>query len=183
MKKILLLLIIVCTLIFTACTNDKIEDIDDERIPKFDIHKSDEVDETDETGEADKEPQVNILLNDKFAEIDFYLVSGVYSRNVLQDEVKMLEMFALDKDSFVRIASSDMEQEVYAYNYTSDDFIYMYYFDGELLSKTVINVSTGAVLQDEEGYAELLVSDADDLKAYFIQLIYLGNISLPDLLG
>jgi hypothetical protein len=88
-------------------------------------------------------------------------------------------MFSFDKDTFVRIATSDIEREVFAYNYVSDDFTYIYYFDGDMAAKTVINIGTGAVLEDEQGYAELLTESADELKLYFNDLMEVAGL-VPD---
>ena len=120
-------------------------------------------------------------LDEKFAKIDFYLVSGVYSRKVLQEDVEITEMFTLDKTNFVRVASGEFEQEVYAYNYVSDNFTYLYLFDGELVSKTVFNVDTGAILQDINGYSEYLKADADELKSYFTELIRAAGIEISEI--
>lgn len=177
---------------FSACTQTKMIDISEEPIETFEVNESSTPQAADETKQESQNVEQTesetaqiqdvLALEDKLAQIDFYFVSGVYSRSVLQESIELIEMFSLDKNSFVRIATGDMEQEVYAYNYYSGDFTYMYYFEGELLSKTILNVETGAVLQDEDDYASLLTSDADELKEYFFQLIELGNISLTDLL-
>ena len=74
-----------------------------------------------------------------------------------------------------------MEQEVFAYNYQTDDFTYLYYFDGDLMTKTRFNVATGDVIEDEAGYADLLKTDADDLKVYFTSLLGESGILLTDL--
>ncbi|MBN2853727.1 MAG: hypothetical protein JXQ23_13405 [Clostridia bacterium] len=128
------------------------------------------------------QPETSVqTLDDKFAQIDFYLVSGIYSRNVLQDNVQVMELFALDKTSFVRTFSNDYEQEVFAYNYISDDFTYLYYFEGDMISKTAFNITTGMTLQDNDGYRELLTQDADELKAYFIDLIDTAGIKTEEI--
>lgn len=123
----------------------------------------------------------NATLDEKFAKIDFYLVAGVYSREVLQDEIEITEMFTLDKTNFVRVASGEFEQEVFAYNYVSDNFTYLYYFDGEMVSKTVFNVDTGAILQDINGYSEYLKVDAEELKLYFEELIRTAGIEISEI--
>lgn len=132
------------------------------------------------TGEQTSDTQI-IPLNDKFAQIEFYMVSGFYSRKVQQDGLEFIETFALDKNSFVRIAENELEQEVFAYNYRSDDFTYIYYFDGELMSKTIFNVDTGAILQDPDGYTESLKIDAEEIKIYFYALLDTAGLTVEDL--
>jgi hypothetical protein len=95
--------------------------------------------------------------------------------------MQFMEMFSFDKANFIRIAENDVEREVFAYNYTSDDFTYIYYFDGELVSKTVFNVSTGAILEDEDGFTEYLTTDAEELKIYFNTLLDSSGITLDEL--
>ena len=109
------------------------------------------------------------------------VVSGVYSRKVLEDDTNITEMFTLDKTNFIRVATNDFEQEVYAYNYISDNFTYMYYFDGELVSKTIFNVDTGAILQDADGYSEFLKVVAEEQKIYFYELINVAGITIDEI--
>jgi len=178
MKKYIIIVVVftLLTAFFTGCSKNDIKDIDDEVIETFEVIKSDEGSNGNE-----EDASSNVELDEKFAEIDFYLVSDVYSRNVMQEDVEVLEMFAQDRSNFVRVVSNDLDQEVYAYNYESGDFTYLYYFDSELLSKTVINVETGAIIQDDDNYATILKEDADELKDYFYSLIEISNISVAEL--
>ena len=188
MKKLFISLIITI-IILSGCTSKSAPDLLDENIETFEVtkatqetvldtHKPDNNEIPEETQSTETK---KIKLEDMFAKIDFYLVSGFYSRNVVQEEVEFTEMFALDKTNFVRIAQNELEQEVFAYNYVSDDFTYIYYFDGEMMNKTVFNISTGAILQDEDGYAELLKADAEEIKIYFYELLEISGLSAEEL--
>lgn len=192
MKKILIFLILII-LVFTGCTNNSIPDLMEENIKTFEVNKIETSQKEDSSDMTEKEPQETKAVDeeitpeddtakeDKFARIEFYMVSGYYCRNVKQDDLEFVEMFSLDKDNFIRIAENDNEQEVFAYNYVSDDFTYIYYFDGQLISKTVFNVETGAVLQDSDGYTELLTIDAQEIKIYFYDLIEIAELKIDDL--
>ena len=177
---ILAIAIIFIMAICAGCIGEEIKDINDEVIETFEVIKSEEM---DDSSVSDTSETNAVMMDEKFVLIDFYLVAGVYSRNVAQEDVEILEMFAQDRNNFLRVAEDDLEQEVYAYNYVSDDFTYLYYFDGELVSKTVINVETGAVIKDDAGYASLLSEDAKQLKDYFYELIDLAGITLAELEG
>ena len=173
---------------FAGCGKEEIKDIDEELIETFEVIKLEDDSNSsspvtdslteDKNGSSIDE---NKNIADKFEIIDFYLVSGIYSRNVIQEDIEVLEMFALDRNSFVRVASDDLEREVYAYNYSTDDFTYLYYFDGELTLKTVINVATGAVIEDGDGNASVLLEDSAALKEYFYSLIKSADIEVSEL--
>lgn len=179
------------SIIFSGCADNNTPDLLDEPIETFEVTQAitepteTTVTETDESVQATDEQQPSeeqiLLLDDKFAIIEFFMVSGFYSRNVTQDGLEFTEMFSLDKNNFVRIAENELEQEVFAYNYFSDDFTYIYYFDGDLMSKTIFNVNTGAILQDEEGYTESLKIDAEEIKIYFYALIESAGLTVEDL--
>ncbi|MCK5129388.1 MAG: hypothetical protein KAQ68_06035 [Clostridiales bacterium] len=183
MKRLSIFLIII-VLALSGCAVDSAPELAAEDIKTFDVIK-----ETQEATQPTEKPQATeesvesegVTIEEKLAKIDFYLISGFFSRNVVQEEVEYTEMFALDKTSFVRIAQNDVEQEVYAYNYISDDFTYIYYFDGEMTSKTVFNIATGAILQDPDGYTELLTIDAEELKVYFFSLLDASGIIVEEL--
>jgi len=180
--KITIILILSLTFIFTGCSKNNTLPLDKEAINTFEVSKATQAPNstTPSPSEVTSAP-LQTSLDKKFASIDFFKVAGIYSRNVIQDDKEITEMFAIDKTNFVRVASSDFEQEVYAYNYISDNFTYLYYFDGEMVSKTVFNIDTGAILQDIDGYSELLKIDAEDLKAYFYDLINAANITIDEI--
>lgn len=183
--KITIILSIALTFIFTGCSNNTTLPLDKEAINTFEISKATQI--TTSTNSVTPSPSessaavLQTTLEKKFASIDFFTVAGVYSRNVVQDNKEITEMFSINKTNFVRIASNEFEQEVYAYNYISDNFTYLYYFDGEMVSKTVFNIDTGAILQDIDGYSELLKIDADDLKTYFYDLINAASITIDEI--
>jgi hypothetical protein len=180
LKAKLVIFSLIILLIFSGCATNSAPDLTDEPIEQFKVIKStDNQDEIIE--EQSNQPTQDLPLEEKFSTIDFYLVSGIYSRKVLQGEIEYTEMFSLDKNSFIRIASNELEQEVFAYNYVSDDFTYLYYFDNEMLSKTIFNIDTGAVLQDSAGYAELLTKEAEELKIYFYDLMGASGLNPTDL--
>ena len=170
MKKIYILLIALLTLSVAGCESISVPDLEQENISPADVQKATSVPTEEISRQVQSETQ-EISLADKMSAIGFEEVSGYYTRRALEDETEYVEMFSFDKDTFVRIATSDVEREVFAYNYVSDDFTYIYYFDGDMAAKTVINIGTGAVLEDEQGYAELLTESADELKLYFNDLM------------
>ena len=49
------------------------------------------------------------------------------------------------------------------------------------MSKTVINVDTGKVVEDKENYASMLKEDARQLKEYFYSLIDIAQIDVTEL--
>jgi hypothetical protein len=150
-KRFILLLIAIFLL--TGCSKPNIQDLENEPIVTFNV--------IEETSQATNEPSQNNgssnnnvtgteTIQEKFTSIDFYLVSGNYCRKVTQDDTEFTEMIVGYRDNFVRVATNEIEQEVFAYNYISDDFTYLYYFYGELISKTDFNIGTGAIIQDPE---------------------------------
>ncbi len=179
MKK-LLIISLLSILIFTSCSNSSAIPLDEEPINTFEVTNDSETTTENQQPSASTTPQ-GISLDEKFANIDFHLVAGVYSRNVLQDDAKITEMFAIDKTNFVRVASNEFEQEVFAYNYVSDNFTYLYYFDDEMISKTIFNIDTGAILEDIDGYSELLKVKAEEIKVYFHALIEKAEISVDEI--
>ncbi|MEX1377125.1 MAG: hypothetical protein AB1Z23_06545 [Eubacteriales bacterium] len=181
--------VLIISIVLSGCIGNDIKSIDDEVIETFEVIKSEgdssqgSIFEKSQSGSSDENRETNNGLDEKFSTISFSLVSGVYSRNVVQDDIEVLEMFAQDRNNFVRIASNNLDKEVFAYNYVSDEFTYLYYFDGELFSKIVIDVESGKVIQDDENYAEMLMTDAEELKEYFNALINSAGISVEELKG
>ncbi len=180
MKK-LAAIALICLLIMTGCTSNEPESLSDEEIIPVAATKATK-EPLPDTLTEDQGEQSDVeggLLNEKMNTINFENISGYFTRKTVQDEVEYIEMFAFEKDTFIRIATHELDREVFAYNYKSDDFTYIYYFDGEMTTKTIMNVATGAVLEDDEGYAELLTQSADELKGYFKDLLEVAGIS-PD---
>lgn len=177
MRKIIPILIIAVFL--SGCAGNEATPLTEEPIETFDVEKrtQDPV-ESDSEGEGKVTPE---NPDEKFSTIGFRQVSGVYSRKVLQSETEVVEMFSLEKHSFIRMVSGEFEREIFAYNYKSDDFTYLYYFNGELMVKTIINIDTGAVIEDEDEYAELLAEEAEALKQYFNDLILEAGIGMDEL--
>ena len=175
MKKTGLILVLMTVILFSGCTSSSATDLTEEVIATFPVYDEAEL------ATATSSPTANLGLAEKFEAIGFMMVSGQYTRNVTEDEITLTEMFALEKTNFIRIAYSDMEQEVFAYNYETDDFTYLYYFDGELMTKTKFNIETGAILEDEAKYADLLTTDAEALKVYFYALLDEAGLEITDL--
>ncbi len=176
MKKTGLIIVLAITIWLAGCESSPAVDLTDEVIATFPV--IDEANLADTTGGS---AAAGSNLAEKFETIGFLPISGQFARNVIEDDVTYTELFSLEKENFIRIAASDMEQEVFAYNYQTDDFTYLYYFDGDLMTKTRFNVATGDVIEDEAGYADLLKTDADDLKVYFTSLLGESGILLTDL--
>ncbi len=164
--------------LLAGCSSDNVVPLTEEPVETFDVQPE----SPKPTQTASEDPDEDgMTLEEKFAKIEFYPVSGVYSRNVMQDDAKMMEMFSLDKHNFIRLASGEFEREIYAYNYSSDDFTYLYYFDNELMVRTVFNMETGAIIEDDDEYAPLLKTDAEELKQYFLDLIQEAGIDINEL--
>ncbi len=172
---------IICLMIMSGCTTSAPESLSDEEISPIAASKATKIPAAEATQEVEENSSEDTdgLLEDKMGTISFENISGYFTRKAVQDEVEYIEMFAFEKNSFIRIATHELDREVFAYNYKSDDFTYIYYFDGDMTAKTVINVATGAVLEDDGGYAELLTQSADELKGYFKDLLEVAGIS-PD---
>ena len=172
-------------LLTTGCSKFNAPDIRDENIEPAEAVKTTDAVSAQESQspaeEAQEQADTAVSLQEKMATAGFEKVSGYYTRKVFEDETEYMEMFSFEKNTFIRITTSDIEREVFAYNYKSDDFTYIYYFDGDMAAKTVINVGTGAVLEDEEGYAELLTLSADELKLYFNSLMEAAGLVPDDL--
>lgn len=125
--------------------------------------------------------ETGAALAERMASQFFTMVSGRYVRNCAEGDTEYTEMFLLDKTSFVRAASDDTEEEVFVYDYAADRFTYLYYFEGELLSKVVYDFGTGTVLEDADGLAELVTGDAEALKNYFYGLLTMADIDVSEL--
>ena len=124
---------------------------------------------------------ISLSLEERMAVLSFIPVSGQYVRRSLLGDVEYTEMFALDKSTFVRAALNETEEEVFAYNYRLDQFTYMYFFEGEMLSKMVYDIGAETVLEDADGLQELLIGSARDLKDYFFGLLDRAAIGVEEL--
>lgn len=124
---------------------------------------------------------LSLTLEERMATLSFVPVSGRYARNSIQDNIEYTEMFLIDKSSFIRAALNETEEEVFAYNYENDQFTYLYYFEGELLSKVIYDIGADTVLEDEDALADLLINDAQDLKNYFFVLLDTAEIGVEEL--
>ena len=154
-------------LILSGCTNE--HEADASRGPQ------------ESTAVINSEESANDSFEEKLNSIGFSLVSNEFVRNVIQDDTEIMEMLALEKNSFIRTTINGFEQEAYAYNYISDDFIYLYYVEDELMAKTVYNIQTGEVLQDDAGYSALLATEAEALKQYFYDLLEEALLTIDEL--
>lgn len=121
-------------------------------------------------------------LAQKFESISFESVSDYFSRNVVQDGADITEMFVIEDNRFVRIAMSDDEEEVFVYDYAGDEFSYLHFFSGELVTKVVYNVGDDKVIEDENDFIDLVKTEAIELKKYFEALIEIADISVEELL-
>lgn len=121
-------------------------------------------------------------LEERMASLSFTPVSGQYVRKSIQGDIEYMEMFALDKTSFVRAALSEGEEEVFVYDYQNDRFTYLYLFENEVLSKVVYDMAAQSVLEDEDDLARLLIGDAEALKEYFYKLLETAGIEVEELL-
>ncbi len=167
MKNKIIAAAFILVLIFSGCTNG---------------NETDAVSGPQESAAVTySEESVSDSFEEKLNNIGFSLISNQFVRNVIQDDTEIMEMFALEKNSFIRTAVNGFEQEVYAYNYISDDFTYLYYVEDELVAKTVYNVQTGEVLQDDAGYSALLVTEAEALKQYFYDLLKEAQLTVDEL--
>ena len=188
MRKILILLMVMMFFV-TGCSNKAAPSLNDENINPIEAKpaESSVINQEDQNQQEISEEE-NIDVNDtslkeKMALIDFEEVSGYYTRKAIEEETEAeyVEMFSFEKNTFIRITTTELDREVFAYNYLSDDFTYIYYFDGEMTAKTKINVETGAVIEDSGDYAELLTVTADEIKLYFGDLMEVAGLDPDDL--
>ena len=175
MKNKRLIIVLLTGLLLSGCGGAPVAELTDEAIATFPV-----IDESELSSDSGGIVE-DISLTERFETAGFMQVAGQYTRNVTEDDITLTEMFVMEKYNFLRIANNDMEQEVFAYNYMTDIFTYLYYFDGELMTKTRLVVDTGEVLEDDAGYAELLASDAEALKQYFNVLLAESDIQISDL--
>lgn len=141
-----------------------------------------DTDTDDQTANEDSESGSSDLeLDDKLGSISFAKVQGYYVRECVQDDIPYKELFSMDTDSFIRIGSGNEEDEIFSYNYQTDEFTYLYYFAGELISKVVYGVAADKVVEDDDDLADLLKTDAQLLKEYFEDLIDEANIDIEQL--
>lgn len=120
-------------------------------------------------------------LSERLNAISFTEIDGYYTRIVQQDEDKFVELFIPEKDSFVRIFSSEIEQEVYSYNYNTTEFTYIYYMGEEKVIKVIYNIDNDKVIEDNEAFSDLLKEDALELKIYFESLLDEADIKIEEL--
>lgn len=137
--------------------------------------------QNEDPASAPNDTGISLSLEKRMASISFAPVSGQYARRNIQNDVEYTEMFALEKYSFVRAALDEIEEEVFVYNYKLDRFTYMYYFEGEMLSKAVYDMGSGTVLGDEDDLMELLIGSAQDLRDYFFGLLTEAEIGVEEL--
>ena len=161
MKKFFL--IVVCICVLGGCSSAVVQEAQLENTPV-------------------QEAQLDGTLAQKLETLSFETVSDYYSRNVVQDGADITEMFVIEENRFVRIALSDDEEEVFAYNYASDEFTYLYFFSGELVTKVVYNIGDDKVIEDEDDFIDLVKIEAIELKEYFTSLIEIADISVEELL-
>lgn len=185
LRKIIVIMFV--ALFLTGCSNSGIltieEDIADieqaAAEKKSETVKDEDLEEDIEEAESKADmTQDNTTLDDKMNTITFVRVSNYFMRESMQDDTPYKEIFAVEKDSFIRIGMSDSEEEVFSYNYKTDEFTYLYYFADELISKVVYRVNDDIVIEDEDQLADLLKTDAQLLKDYFYELIEEAEIDI-----
>lgn len=128
-----------------------------------------------------QETQPESTLAQKLETLSFEKVSDYYARNVVQDGADITELFVIEEHRFVRIAMSDDEEEVFSYDYAGDEFTYLYFFSGELVTKVVYSIGDDKVIEDEDDFVDLVKTEAIELKAYFESLIEMADISIEEL--
>jgi len=125
---------------------------------------------------------LSLSLEERMTALSFTPVSGQYVRKSVQGDVAYTEMFVTDRSSFVRAALDETEEEVFVYDYQLDRFTYMYFFEGEMLSKVVYDMAAGTVLEDDDDLSDLLIGSALDLRDYFFELLDTAGIGVDELL-
>ncbi|MBT3319687.1 MAG: hypothetical protein HN948_05980 [Clostridia bacterium] len=158
-----LFIIVVCICMLGGCSSVGVQGTQVENMPE-------------------QETQPENALTQKLDTLSFETVSDYYSRNVVQDGVEITEMFVIEEKRFVRIALGDDEEEVFAYNYASDEFTYLYFLADELVVKVVYNIGDDKVIEDEDDFIDLVKIEAIELKEYFTSLIETADISVEELL-
>ena len=165
MKKFLLILTCICLL--GGCSNP--------------INQNTNQDIIQDKQEMIQNATKENTLAEKLESLSFEPVSDYYLRNVKQEDIDITEMFVTGENSFVRITMSDDEEEVFSYNYISDEFCYLYYFSDEQVAKVIYNIGKDKVIEDKYGFVDLIKTDAAELKEYFNSLIETAGISIEEL--
>ena len=171
MRKFCLLVICVC--MFGGCSSVGVRESQPE---------STQAQQTQSQSMQEQETQPESVLAQKLEILSFEAVSDYYSRNVVQDGASITEMLVIADMRFVRIAMGDDEEEVFAYNYFSDEFTYMYFLADELVVKVVYNIGDDKVIEDKDDFIDLVKIEAIELKEYFESLMETADISDIELL-
>ena len=174
MKKFLL--IITCICLLSGCASAEVKDI------KQNIEQNtSKIMEQSTSNIIEQNIKEESALAEKLKALSFEPVSDYYLRNVKQDDADITEMFIPGENSFVRIAMNDDEEEVFSYNYKSDEYCYLYYFSDEQIAKVVYDIGKDKVIEDEYDFFDLVKADAIELKEYFNSLLETADISIEEL--
>ena len=122
-----------------------------------------------------------LSLEEKLEEASFVLNDDYYIREVTQDQMIYEEILNLEEDKFVRITEDGSDKEVFSYNYETDKFNYLYYFDGELINTFVYSYKDEVAEVDEGDLFEALEKEISALKGYFEDLLNSEDILVKEL--
>ena len=122
-----------------------------------------------------------LSLEEKLEEASFVLNDDYYIREVTQDQTIYEEILNLEEDKFVRITEDGSDKEVFSYNYETDKFNYLYYFDGELINTFVYSYKDEVAEVDEGDLFEALEKEISALKGYFEDLLNSEDILVKEL--
>ena len=122
-------------------------------------------------GDDNCNEEVTESVTEKLESASFLYEDNYYVRNVVQDEGTYREVLDTEANNFMRILNVDSDKEVFDYNYITDTFSYLYYFEDELIMRVVYDYVMGEVLLDEAEQYDNLITDINTLKLYFEDLL------------
>jgi len=120
-------------------------------------------------------------LENRLVNISFYPKDDYYVRNISQNDREMIEVIAVQENSFMRIIDTEADKEVFSYNYIKDEFTYLYYFAEEITIKVVYDMTNQNVLDDEDEFFDLIKPEAIAFKDYFNLTFENANIAVDEL--
>jgi len=129
----------------------------------------------------ENEGQQTIFIEDKLTKADFTLDKEYYIRTVEENGIVYEEFLSISNNAFMRIINNSTEREVYSYDYDNDIFVYMYYFEGELISTFKYDYKKDEVLLDEADVYDALVDEIVNLKKYFNKILADNDIELSEI--
>ena len=133
------------------------------------------------SGDDNNNEEITETVKEKLEGASFLYEDNYYVRNVVQDEGTYREVLDTEANNFMRILNVDSDKEVFDYNYITDTFSYLYYFEDELIMRVVYDYVMGEVLLDEAEQYDNLITDINTLKLYFEDLLEENELEVDEL--